>query len=253
MRLIPFALISLALTACATANTSWSTPPLDVQPITIVTLGDSLTSGDKDDAPQSGGWPRRLRSMISAQRPGSQVINLAWPGWTSSDLLRGAGEVPSQIDAAVTALRAVSGEKIATLWIGVNDLFYLYEFGNPTSAEEAQEADRFARDLEEIIRRLKTTGAAVFIALLHDPAQGAVQTSGVFMSTTPDEWARMSRQAQRYNAIITALAEKYDARLVDIPATKIFVTPALMFEDGIHPNARGYDELARVWYEALRR
>jgi lysophospholipase L1-like esterase len=61
----------------------------------------------------------------------------------------------------------------------------------------------------------------------------------------------MSRQAQRYNEIIKTTATKYDAMLVDIPATKIFITPALMYEDGIHPNARGYDELAKVWWKAV--
>ena len=34
------------------------------------------------------------------------------------------------------------------------------------------------------------------------------------------------------------------ATLVNIPATKIFITPVLMYEDGIHPNARGHEELA---------
>ena len=242
----------LALTACAGPITPVPTPTLDVRPIMIVTIGDSLTEGDKDDSTEGGGWPRRLRLILAAQRPGSQVINLARPGWTSHDLLQGRDGEPNQIDRAVEVLRTASGEKSATVWIGVNDLFYLYEFGNPTAVEEDQEADRFARDLDDLLDRLSDTGATVFVALLHDPSHGSVQTSGVFMSTTPDEWTRMSLQAQRYNEIITAVAEKHGARWVDIPATKIFSTPALMFEDGIHPNARGYDELAKVWWEALR-
>jgi len=223
------------------------TPP---SPLTIVTLGDSLTSGDKDDEP-GGGWPRRLLPLVQPARPQAQIINLAQPGWTSRDLLQGAGGSPNQIDQAVKILRETSGDKIATVWIGTNDLFYLYEFGDPISPEEAQEASRFGRDLDELLERLHDAGARVFIALLHDPAQGPVQTSGVFMSTTAEEWARMSRQAQRYNEIIKTAATKYGAAVVDIPATQIFITPALMHEDGIHPNARGYDELARVWWKAL--
>jgi hypothetical protein len=95
-----------------------------------------------------------------------------------------------------------------------------------------------------LLKRLSSTGATVFVALLHDPSQGLVQTSGVFMSTTADEWEQMSRQAQRHNEIIKAAATKYGAALVDIPATKIFTTLALMYEDGIIPT-RGYDELAK--------
>ena len=249
------------LAACATARSTIipaplpaSTPrptPTSLPPLHIVTVGDSLTWGDKDDAP-GGGWPRRIQSLIAAQRPGSQVVNLAQPGWTSRDLLQGTGGAPNQIDQAVRILREANGEKIATVWIGVNDLFYLYEFGNPTPAEEDREAARFQRDLDELLDRLSRTGAHVYLALLHDLSSGPVQTSGVFMSTAGEEWTRMSGQAERFNAIIKAVAAKYGAALVDIPATKIFTTPSFMFEDGIHPNARGYDELAKVWWNVLQ-
>jgi len=254
-------LLSL-LAACAAAPppaprtalpTTAPTPrptPTSLPALLIVTLGDSLTSGDKDDEP-GGGWPRRLVPLVQPARPQAQIINLAQPGWTSRDLLQGAGGSPNQIDQAVKLLREAGGDKITTVWIGTNDLFYLYEFGDPTPAEEAREASRFGRDLDELLKRLRDTGARVFIALLHDPAQGPVQTSGVFMSTAAEEWARMSQQAQRYNEIIKTAAAKYGAALVDIPATQIFTTPALMVEDGIHPNARGYDELAKVWWQAL--
>jgi lysophospholipase L1-like esterase len=220
-------------------------------PLTIVTLGDSLTSGDKDDEP-GGGWPRRLLPLVQQVRPQTKIVNLAQPGWTSRDLLQGAGGAPNQIDQAVKILREANGDKIATVWIGANDLFYLYEFGNPTSNEEAREADRVARDLDELLDRLSDTGATLFVALLHDPSQSPVQTSGVFMSTSNEEWVRMSQQARRYNEIIKTAATKHEATLVDIPATKIFTTPTLMYEDGIHPNARGYDELAQVWWKAMR-
>jgi lysophospholipase L1-like esterase len=224
-------------------------------PLTIVTLGDSLTFGDKDDVPggaPGGGWPRRLLPLVQSMRSQTQLVNLAQPGWTSHDLLQGTGGAPNQIDQAVQILNDAGGDKIATVWIGVNDLFYLYEYGDPTAAEEAQEADRFAHDLNALLDRLQQTGARVFIARLHDPSIGAVQTSGVFRSITADEWARMSQQARRYNAIIKAAAAQHEATLVDIPATKIFTTPALMYEDGVHPNARGYEELAAVWWNALQ-
>lgn len=248
-------LLLSSLTACAvpgSAPVPAPTPaptPTSLPPPLIVTLGDSLTFGDKDDSAEGGGWPRRLQLLV---QPRTQIVNLAQPGWTSRDLLQDRDGTPNQIDEAVRVLREASGDTIVTVWIGTNDLFYLYEFGDPTPAAEAQEADRFGRDLEEVVRRLTETGARVFIALLHDPSQGPVQSSGVFMSTSAEEWARMSQQAQRYNEIIKTEATLYSAALVDIPAAQIFTTPALMYEDGIHPNARGYDELAKVWWNALR-
>jgi lysophospholipase L1-like esterase len=218
-------------------------------PLTIVTLGDSLTWGDKDDEP-GGGWPHRLLQLLRSTRPQTQLVNLALPGWTSHDLLHGTGGAPNQIDQAVKILSGASGDKIATVWIGVNDLFYLYEFGDPTEVEEDREADRFERDLAALLDRLQSTGARLFIAQLHDPSIGPVQTSGVFRSITAGEWDKLSRQARRYQAIIAAQAAPRAATLVDV--TAIFNSPAVMFEDGIHPNARGYDELAKVWWKALR-
>jgi lysophospholipase L1-like esterase len=246
-------LAACAATALAPAPTRTPVPtPTAPPPLLVIALGDSLTQGDKDESPQGGGWPRRLLPLVQSARPQTQIVNLAQPGWTSRDVLKGVDAAPNQIDQAAKILHETSGDRIATLWIGVNDLFYLYEFGDPTPAGEAREADRFARDLDEMLDRLKRAGARVCIALLHDPAHGPVQTSGVFVSTAVDEWARMAQQAQHYNEIIRAAAAKHDATLVDIPATRIFTTPELMFEDGIHPNARGYDELTMVWWTAIR-
>jgi len=60
----------------------------------------------------------------------------------------------------------------------------------------------------------------------------------------------MSQQAQRYNDLIARQAAPHNATLVEV--AEIFNTPAWMFEDGIHPNARGYAELAKVWWNAIR-
>ncbi len=243
----------LTLAACTAPITLMPTPTLDVRPITIVTLGDSLTEGDKDDSKDGGGWPRRIRSILTVQRPGSQVINLARAGWTSSDLLYGANGEPNQIDRAVDTLRRVAGVKIATVWIGANDLFYLYEFGDPTPDEERVDRDRFIANLDETLRQLSETGAEIFVAQIGDPATWGAPAGGLFFSTTPDEWSRLSKQAAAYDAALQLLAAKYTATLVDVHATRVFHTPSLMDPDGIHPNGRGYDALAKLWLKTLIR
>ena len=247
------ALITLALTACATPITPMPTPTLDVRPITIITLGDSLTEGDKDDSEESGGWPQRIRSILAARRPGSQVINLARSGWTSTDLLYGVNGEPNQIDRAVDTLRRASGAKIATVWIGANDLFYLYEFGDPIPDEERVDRDRFIANLDETLQKLGETGAKLFVAQIGDPTTWGAPTGGLFYATTPDKWSRLSKQAAAYDAAIQLLAVKHNAVVVDVHTTRLFHTPALMDIDGIHPNARGYDALAELWLTALTR
>jgi len=251
MRRLITIFISFALAACAAPITPMPTPTLDVRPITLVTLGDSLTEGDKDDSIDGGGWPRRIRSILATQRPGSQVINFARAGWTSTDLLRGAYGESNQIDRAVDKLRRAVGVKIATVWIGTNDLFYLYEFGNPSVDEERADRDRFIANLDKTLHRLSATDAKIFVAQLGDPTSWGAPTGGLFHSTTPEEWSRLSRQAAAYNDAIRLLAAKYAAAIVDVHTTHIFATPALMDADGLHPNGRGYDALAELWLTAL--
>jgi lysophospholipase L1-like esterase len=216
----------------------------------LVTLGDSLTYGDQDDPP-GGGWPSRLQSLLHSRRPSSQVNNLARPGWTAHDLLHGRDGEPNQIDRAVELLREAPGEKIATVWIGVNDLFYLYAWGDPTESEEALALNRFKRDLGEVVQRLLDTGARVFLARLHDPAQEPARQHEALLGIAPDEWTRLTRLAEEFNAVIASIAASYQQPVVDIPASQVFSTAQWMHPDGIHPNARGYDELARVWLMAL--
>ncbi|MBP7687179.1 MAG: hypothetical protein KA765_04705 [Thermoflexales bacterium] len=248
-------LIAFTLAACAApiAPMPASAPTVDVDPITLVTLGDSLTEGDKDNSSEGGGWPRRIRLILATQRPGSQVVNFARAGWTSTDLLRGANGEPNQIDRAVDTLRRAAGATAATIWIGTNDLFYLYEFGTPTVADERADRDRFIANLDETLQKLGETGAKLFVAKIGDPTTWGAPTGGLFYSTTPDEWSRLSKQAAAYDAAIQLLVAKYNAVVVDVHATRIFHTPALMDIDGVHPNARGYDALAELWLKNLTR
>ena len=90
-------------------------------------LGDSLTSGQGDESTAGGGYPRRLLTQVQARRPGSTATNLGQSGWTSTDLIQGVNSVPSQVTTAVNTLNSSSGAKVALLWIGSNDLWYLYE------------------------------------------------------------------------------------------------------------------------------
>ena len=190
-------LIALTLAACAAPITPMPTsaPTVDVDPITLVTLGDSLTEGDKDDSRDGGGWPRRIRSILATQRPGSQVVNFARAGWTSTDILSGANGEPNQLDRAVDTLRRASGATAATIWIGTNDLFYLYEFGTPTVEDERADRDRFIANLDETLQKLGETGAKLFVAVIGDPTTWGAPTGGLVYATRPEEWSRLSKQA----------------------------------------------------------
>lgn len=227
---------------------------LPAGPVTLVALGDSLTQGDGDDSGR--GYPGRLLEMVNAVRVDSQVTNLGRSGWSSDALIDGDQGLTGQLPRAVNELEAAKlrgGGTLALVWIGSNDLWYLYEYGEGSDENDALDAERFSSNIEWMLIQLKEAGAQVVIALLDDQAKRPVALKGeAFTSITPDELNRMSAQAVRYNEIITANAEKYGALTVDFYSTDIFTNPATLYDDGNHPNSAGYDIIALKWFEVLK-
>lgn len=220
-------------------------------------LGDSLTEGQGDDAGAGGGYPRRLVERIQAQRPGSSANNLGKSGWTASDLIQGVNGEPAQLSAAVTQLNGVNGPKVALLWIGSNDLWYLYEYNNPDTAAESQDRQRYTDDIDTILSQLDATGATLLIGLLDDQSQRPVvanpptPSEPAFPGISDAERQRMSQQVNAYNNVLRSKAAQYGALVVDFYDTTIFTSPATLADDGNHPNAAGYDAITDLWFAGL--
>jgi hypothetical protein len=103
----------------------------------------------------------------------------------------------------------------AFVWIGSNDLWYLYEYGGDINDEgDAQDAARFSANMDAILGRLRGAGAQVVVALKGE----------AFTSITPDEMKRMSAHVTRYNQIIVEQAAQYGALTVDFYSTAIIPT-----------------------------
>jgi lysophospholipase L1-like esterase len=227
---------------------------LPAGPVSLVTIGDSLTQGDGDDSGR--GYPGRLLDMVNALRPGSTLTNLGQSGWSSDALINGDQGIESQLTRAVDELKSATAQgrgAVAFVWIGSNDLWYLYEYGGDANDEgDASDASRYAANMDMIIGQLRATGAQVIVALLDDQSQRPVALKGdVFTSVTRDELNRMSAQVTRYNQIIVEKAAQYGALTVDFHATDIFTNPATLYDDGNHPNQAGYDLIAQKWFEVL--
>lgn len=228
--------------------------PLPLGPLTIVTLGDSLTEGAEDNA-ELGGYPGRLLGMVQTLRPGSTLLNVGHSGWNSDALINGDQGLPSQLAQAEEAIRAAVGRgeaAVALVWIGSNDLFYLYEYNNPDVAGEQADLDNYSRNWDTILSRLTSAGARVMLALLDDQSlRPVVQRGEAFPGTSREEIVQMSGQARRYNAVIMQKAAQYGAVTVDFFSSSIFTDTATLAEDGNHPNANGYDVIAQMWFNAL--
>ncbi|HUF37901.1 MAG TPA: SGNH/GDSL hydrolase family protein [Anaerolineales bacterium] len=230
-------------------------------PITLITLGDSLTEGAGDDE-RGIGYPGRLIEMLQAIRPGSTVFNFGISGWNSDYLINGGDGLPSQLEQGLAEARraqAAGQPALALVWIGSNDLWYLYEYGpDPITAEaESFDLENYTSNLTHIITELQNAGAVVLIGLSDDQSLRPFLTNPpgepVLPYTTADDLQRMSLQAQAYNEVIVALAAQFGAGVVDFYHTDIFTNPETVYEDGIHPNPHGYDLIAEIWLEAIRK
>ncbi|MBN8582785.1 MAG: hypothetical protein J0L96_19125 [Anaerolineae bacterium] len=228
--------------------------PLPAGAVHIVALGDSLTQGDGDDTGR--GYPGRLLDMVNAVRPDSTLTNFGQSGWSSDALINGDQGLESQLTRAVSELQDATSQGkagLALVWIGSNDLWYLYEFGGDIDdAGDASDAQRFEANIDTILSQLRGTGAQVVIALLDDQSKRPIALKGeAFVAITPDEMSRMSAHVDVYNQIIRDKAAQYGALTVDFYSTDIFTNPATLYDDGNHPNQAGYDIIAQKWYEAI--
>ena len=231
-----------------------------VGPLTVVALGDSLTEGERDDSAQGGGFPRRLLPRLQTLRSGSTMLNLGKSGWNSDALINGDQGLPSQLTQAEAALnnaRSQGRQGVALVWIGSNDLWYLYEYNNPAPADDVRDAAHFASNIDTIVRRLRATGAIVVLALLDDQSKRPVaadvtRRNAVFTGISAAEVLRMSAQVGRYNSAIAQTAAQQEAAIADFFATTIFTAPATLADDGNHPNAVGYDQISEIWFNAIQ-
>lgn len=214
------------------------TLPGAAQKLRVACMGDSLTEGDGDE---SGlGYPGRLGSAY-------KVLNLGKSGWTSEMMVQGYEGRPSQLVQALAFK-----PQVALIWVGSNDLWYLYEYNNPDDQAEKADLSNYQARLEKTVQSLQKQGTRVILALLDDQSRRPVALQGkAFTGISRAELGRMRAQTERYNQVLRQLSRRYSLTLVDFSQGDLFRNPATLGQDGNHPNARGYDLIARLWKAAL--
>ncbi len=201
--------------------------------VIITALGDSKTEG-VGDTPGGGGYVTRLEWLVNGIRPGSRVLRLGKMGWGSDELITQG--LPAVVE---------SQPDIALVWIGSNDLWANYEPEQATS-----DLARYTTNLDILLHVLHSIGARIYIAQLDDQAQRPMVTQDPEWTT--EERAHLSERVAGYNSAIAAKAAEYGATLVDFFHTSLFTNPATLADDGNHPNASGYDQIAQIWFDALQ-
>jgi lysophospholipase L1-like esterase len=249
--LIRFSLFSIFLFS--------STIALSVQ---LITLGDSLTFGEGDtqylESNALSGYPGRLQQSLAGIYPDLSLHNLGRSGWTTSELVTGTDwDGPSQLNRALELINfaASSGEKTITLvWIGSNDVYSIFGwYENQSDLDE--DVENYRTYINTILQALSQTDTDVYIALLDDQSKRPVLSSAAyaedFESITSNELPLVSEHIAKYNAVITDLAHQYAAQTTDFFNTTLFEQSISLAEDGNHPNAIGYNEIASIWFNRI--
>ena len=234
---------------------------LTAGPVTYIALGDSLTAGDGDDTYQ--GYVGVIAAAIGAApgRADVSVVNLGASGWDSTMMVDGQDGAPGQLGQAVEqATEAVAAGRavLATVLIGSNDLWYLYEYGppdgTPPASEDAAE-ETFRANLDRTVQELTDAGAVVVVGLPDDqsrrPSVADIDRLHDFLpDITVDEVQQMVVMAARLDRVAEDVAADHGALTVDTNAP-FWADEGAMADDGIHPNTAGYADLAELWLATI--
>ncbi len=211
---------SSALTGQSSATTSYQQ---SVKRITYVAIGASDTFGLGTDDPYNENWPTDLAGLLGSAH--IHLINLGIPGITAHDALN--LELPIALD---------SHPDLITIWLGVNDIVAMVS------------ANSYASDLNTLLSRLRANSPHARIAIANIPDLTLLP---YFANADPQV---LTQQIQAYNAVIASAAQRYQAILVDLTQQNYNLRdhPEYISDDGLHPNDIGYQQLAKLFYQALQ-
>ena len=211
---------STALTGQSSATTSHQQ---SVKQITYVAIGASDTFGIGTGDPYDDNWPTDLATLLGPSH--IHLINLGIPGITTHDAL--SLELPVALD---------SHPDLITIWLGVNDIVAKVP------------ANSYASDLNTLLTHLRANSPHARIAIANIPNLTLLP---YFAQTDPQV---LTRQIQAYNTVIASATQQYQAILVDLTQQNynLQAHPEYISGDGLHPTDIGYQQLAKLFYQALQ-
>jgi acyl-CoA thioesterase I len=235
-------LVTIALSACATAQSGTRPSPSAPPRIVYAAIGASETYGIGAEDRLRQAWPRVFSN--EALPPSAVLYNFGIPGATTAQALH--DEVP-----AATAVHPA----VVTVWLNVNDLIS----GVTAPVYEAQ--------LRQVLRALRRGGQArVLVANTPDlaqlpayraclpgaPASGPPCLIPAEFLPTPQA---VATAVAAYNTAISDAAKQEGATVVDLHLddSQIPQHPEWISADGFHPSTQGYTVIAKQFEDAYRR
>ena len=186
----------------------------------IVTIGDSITAGypyyprieGNGCAPPCGGYQPMLQNLLRTAGKDVLVRNYGVRGAISAD---GAGRIEDILDS--------SNPTFVLIMEGTNDLLFL-------SAETVRKNLAYMVD------------AAI--------ARGEIPVLGTIPPDIHNSTRNIGKPIAKANALIRQLANERNVALADHYDALISNWHELTW-DGLHPNGKGYEVMARTWFKPL--
>jgi len=195
----------------------------------ILAFGDSIVFGRGNNIDR--GWAGRMRKYFEAKDYYNGFYNLGIPGNSTADLLE-------RIDTECKARIKINRQEdkfVVLIGIGINDSRLIGKLDNPQVKE-----DDFKNNILKLIKiSKKYTEHVVFIGLT------PVDES----KTKPyEETYFLNERIEKFNEIIKESCAKNKILFVDMldEIKNKKINFAKLLDDGLHPNAKGYEEMHKI-------
>jgi lysophospholipase L1-like esterase len=191
-------------------------------PVRIMPLGDSITFGSPD--PAYGGYRRLLGALLAADGYMIDFVGSRRSGYVAHPNHEGhAGWTIQQLKNGIDSNRWLETYRpdLILIHIGTNDIF---------QGKAAAAPGNLAALIDDILMRLPD--AQVIVA----------QIIGYRQPAGPDHFA--------FNAAIARTVAAKGPRVFTVDMQELLEPSD--YADGVHPNASGYDKMARAWEAAIR-
>jgi len=187
---------------------------------TLVAMGDSITVGMGDPAPEGRGW-RGFAVLLADALPQPDLHNLAFLGAQAADVER--VQLPAALDKK---------PDVVTLVVGIND-----------TLRGDFDPERTGASVGRTVAALRESGAQVLTMTLPDPGQ---------MFGLPRALARpLARRMHAVNRAIDEVSRRYGALLMDAAADQDTYDRRYWSVDRLHPNERGHRLMACRFHHLL--
>jgi lysophospholipase L1-like esterase len=186
----------------------------------FVAMGDSITVGMGDPAPEGHGW-RGFAALLADTLPQPDWHNLAFLGAQAADVER--IQLPAALDLK---------PDVVSLVVGIND-----------TLRGDFDPERTGASVGRTVAALRESGAQVLTMSLPDPGQ---------MFGLPRALARpLARRMHAVNRAIGEVSRRYGTLHMDAAADQGTYDRRYWSVDRLHPNERGHRHMACCFHHLL--